>query len=383
MMWARPHRIVDLTCNKRGNTVKITPTAPPVGLIHAVHRVRHHLLRLHQSLAPAPAAMAELVIGAYLSQAITVAADLRIADALAEGPLGRDELADRIGANPDALGRLLRALISRGIFRRRRDGRYDLTPLARTLRWEAPDSVAAFARFAGSAQDREHWSHCIDAVRTGESVVPTLRGMEGFDWIASDPELSEVFNLAMTNVSEMAVGAVSASFDFAGYRTIVDIAGGHGRLLAGILTVTPTATGILFDLPHVVAGAEPLLSKHGVAERVRIAEGSFFDAVPDGGDLYVLKNIIHDWPDDKAQQILKTLRAATRTGTTVLLVECVIPPHDRDFLAKWMDLAMLVDNAGRERTADEYQNLLQQTGFHVAGVLPTASPFSVVKAIAA
>jgi hypothetical protein len=363
--------------------MKIPSMTPPVGLINAVQRGRHHLLRLHQSLAPAQAAMAELVIGAYLSQAITVAADLRIADTLAEGPLERDELADRIGANPDALGRLLRALISRGIFRRRRDGRYDLTPLARTLRWETPDSVAAFARFAGSAQDREHWSHCIDAVRTGMSVVPTLRGMEGFDWIASDPELSEVFNLAMTNISEMAVGAVCASFDFAGYRTVVDIAGGHGRLLAGILTVTPTATGILFDLPHVVSGAEPLLSKHGVAERVRIAEGSFFDAIPEGGDLYVLKNIIHDWPDDKAGQILKTLRAATRTGTTVLLVECVIPPHDRDFPAKWMDLAMLVDNAGRERTADEYRNLLQQEGFHLTRIVPTASPFSIVEANAA
>ena len=240
--------------------------------------------------------------------------------------------------------------------------------------------MAAFARFAGSAQDREHWSHCIDAVRTGESVVPKLRGMEAFDWIASQPELSEVFNRAMTNVSEMAVDAVTGSFDFAGYRTIVDVAGGHGRLLAGILAATPTATGVLFDLPHVVAGFESLLSKHGVAERVRIVEGSFFDAAPEGGDLYVLKNIIHDWPDDKAQQILKTLRAATRTGSTVLLVECVIPPHDRDFLAKWMDLAMLVDNAGRERTSDEYRELLQQAGFHMTRIVATASPFSIVEA---
>jgi hypothetical protein len=346
-------------------------------------RVRHHLLRLHQSLAPAPAAMAELVAGAWLAQAITVAADLRIADALAEGPLGCDELAVRVGANPDALGRLLRALISRGIFRRRRDGRYDLTPLARTLRWEAPDSVAALARFLGSAHEREHWSHFIDAVRTGESVVPALRGGEAFDWVVSQPELSEVFNLAMTNFSEIAVGAVTAAYDFAAFRNIVDVAGGHGRLLAGILNATPTAAGVLFDLPHVVAGAEPLLSKHRVAERVRIVEGSFFDAVPEGGDLYVLKNIIHDWPDDKAQQILKTIRAATRTGTTVLLVECVIPPHDRDFFAKWLDLEMLVENAGRERTADEYQNLLQQAGFHMTRIVATPSLFSIVEARAA
>src|ERR1700722_1488692 len=172
------HHIVDVTCDKRGRSMKIPSIAPPVGLFNAVQRGRHHLLRLHQSLAPAPAAMTEVVVGAWLAQAVSVAADLRIADALTEGPLGLDELADRVGANPDALGRLLRALISRGIFRRRSDGRYDLTPLARTLRWDTQDSVAAFARFVGSAHEREHWSHYIYAVRTGRSVVPKLAGTE-------------------------------------------------------------------------------------------------------------------------------------------------------------------------------------------------------------
>src|SRR3984957_11193610 len=172
------HHIVDVTCNKRGRSMKIPSIAPPVGLVNAVQRGRHHLLRLHQSLAPAPAAMTEVVVGAWLAQAVSVAADLRIADALTEGPLGRDELADRVGADPDALRRLLRALVSRGIFRRRSDGRYDLTPLAATLRWEAPDPVAAFARFVGSPESREHWSHCIDAVRTGRSVIPKSRGVE-------------------------------------------------------------------------------------------------------------------------------------------------------------------------------------------------------------
>jgi len=363
--------------------MKIATKVPPVQLVNAVQRGRHHLLRLYQSLAPAPAVMTELVTGAWLAQAIAVAADLRIADALTEEPLGLDQLAARVGANPDALGRLLRALISRGVFRQCRDGRYELTPLASTLRWEARDSMAAFVRLIGSPQMREHWSHCIDAVRTGESVVPKLRGMEGFDWLASQPELSEVANQAMTNFSELAVEAVTAAYDFAAYRAIVDVAGGHGRLLAGILTTSPTATGILFDLPQVVAGAASLLREHRVAERVRTVEGSFFDAVPEGGDLYVLKNIIHDWPDDKAQQILKTLRAATRTGTTVLLIECVIPPHDRDSIAKWTDLEMLVENAGRERTGDEYQNLLQQAGFHMTRIVPTPSPFSIVEASAA
>jgi C-methyltransferase len=362
--------------------MKITKV-PPVGLVNAVQRFRHHLLRLHQALAPAPAVMVEFIVAAWMAQSITVAADLRIADALAEKPLGLDELARRVECDPDALGRLLRALIGRGIFKQLRDGRYDLTPLAQTLRWDVPDSMAALACFIGSPQDREHWSHCVDAVRTGQSVIPRLRGIEGFEWFASQPEVFDVFNQAMTNFSELAVAPVTAAYDFSGYGTIVDVAGGHGRLLAGILAATPKTAGVLFDLPHVVAGAEPLLRKHRVADRVRIVEGSFFEAIPEGGDLYVLKNIIHDWPDDRAQQILKTLRAACERGTTVLLVECVIPRHDRDFPAKWMDLGMLVDNTGRERTGEEYRNLLQQSSFHMNRIVPTASPFSVIEAMAA
>jgi len=324
--------------------------------------------------------MADFIGAAWMAQSISVAADLHIADALAAKPLGLDELASRVECDPDALSRLLRALIGRGIFKQLGDGRYDLTPLAQTLRWDVRDSMAALASFIGSPQDREHWSHCVDAVRTGESVVPKLRGMDAFDYMTSETELSEIFNQAMTSFSELSVGPVTAAYDFSGYRTIVDVGGGHGRLLAGILAAAPTAKGVLFDLPHVVAGAEPMLHKHHVADRVRIAEGSFFDAVPDGGDAYVLKNIVHDWPDDRARQILKTVRAATRDGATLLLVECVIPPHDRDFVAKWMDLGMLVDNTGRERTGEEYQNLLQQSGFRMIRIVPTASPFSIVKA---
>jgi len=363
--------------------LSIFPKVPPAQLVRGIERARHHLLRLYQSTAPAPAAMVELISTAWLAQAITVAAELRIADALAEKPLGIEELAHEVGANPDALSRLLRALIGRGIFRQRRGGRYGLTPLAKTLRWDTPDSMAALARFIGSAQEREHWSHLIDAVRTGESVVPKLRGMEAFDYVSTQPELNEVFNQAMTNFSEMAVTVVTSAYDFTGYRTIVDIAGGHGRLLAGILATTPSAKGVLFDLPHVVSDAEPLLRKHHVADRVVVAEGSFFGPVPDGGDLYLLKNIIHDWPDDKALEILKNVRAATRDGARLILVESVIPPHQREFSTKWLDLEMLVGNAGRERTAAEYRTLLQDAGFQMTRIIPTASPFSLVEAKAA
>jgi C-methyltransferase len=160
------------------------------------------------------------------------------------------------------------------------------------------------------------------------------------------------------------------------------VGGGHGRLLVAILEATPQSCGVLFDLPQVVAGAPALLSEHGVAERVRIAPGSFFEGVPEGGDAYVLKNVIHDWPDDDALQILSNVRSAAGTGKRVLLAEFVIPRHDREFLGKWADLEMLIGAAARERTAAEYAQLLSRTGFRMTRVVQTASPFSVVEAIA-
>jgi C-methyltransferase len=170
---------------------------------------------------------------------------------------------------------------------------------------------------------------------------------------------------------------------FTAYRTIIDVGGGHGRLLAAIVAATPAAQGVLFDLPRVVAGAEPLLRKFDVADRVLVAEGSFFDRVPGGGDAYILKNVIHNWPDDRAVEILRNVRAAADTGKTVLLAEFVIPDHNREFPGKLADLEMLVNLAARERTASEYRHLLEQAGFRMTRVVQTAGPFSLVEAKAA
>jgi O-methyltransferase domain/Dimerisation domain len=355
---------------------------PPAKVVRAIERVRHHLGRLHQGSVPPAAAMMELIVSAWVAQAITAAADLGVADALATGPLSGDELAARVNADPDALRRLLRALIGRGIFRQRSDGRYELTPLAETLRTGAAVSLAGLARFVGNPQHREHWSHLTGAVRTGKAAVPELRGKPIFEYLADEPELAEIFNEAMTSVSSFAIAPVVAAYDFTPYPTIVDVGGGHGRLLAAILTAAPAARGVLFDLPEVVVGAPPLLEELQVADRVRVVGGSFFDSAPEGGDAYVLKSVIHDWPDDDAMRILRNVRAAARPGARVLLIELVVPEHDRDFMGKWTDIEMLVVAAARERTAAEYGGLLAQAGFQLNRVVQTASPISVVEATA-
>jgi C-methyltransferase len=240
--------------------------------------------------------------------------------------------------------------------------------------------MTSAARFYGSAEQRERWTLLVDSVRTGTSVVPALRGKSSFDYFAEEPELAELFNQTMTSVSELTDATVVAGYDFSACPTIVDVGGGHGTLLAAILAAVPASRGVLYDLPLVVADAPKLLREQGVADRVVIAEGSSFDSVPGDGDAYVLKNIIHDWPDVMAVGILRNVRAASAPRATLLLVEFVIPEHDRDFPGKRVDLEMLLNLGARERTAAEYKDLLSQAGFRMTRVVQTASPLSVVEA---
>ncbi|OBJ85103.1 hydroxyneurosporene methyltransferase [Mycobacterium sp. 1245852.3] len=320
-----------------------------------------------------------MILGAWVSQAITAVAELGVADALTGGPLPIDDLAAAVGADPDALYRLLRALISQGIFARRPDGRYELTPLAEPLRSDTPMSLTAVARFVGSREHREHWSLLTEAIRTGRSVIPTLRGKSFFDYLGDNPEFGRIFDDAMTSWSEVATGPVIDAYDFTPYRTIVDVAGGHGRLLAAILASSPTTQGVLYDLPHVIAGATPLLQEKRVAERVRLVGGSFFDEIPTGGDAYILKHIIHDWNDDAALEILRNVRTAAATGARLLLIERIIPEDDGESRCKWVDMEMLLIS-GRERTVSEYRRLLDGAGFQMIRVVETASSLNVIEA---
>jgi C-methyltransferase len=362
------------------DTLPTKAKVPPAKLARAVERFRHHLYPLHQRLVPPPAAMMELVMGAWVSQAVQVAAELGIADALAKGPLPLDDLANHVGADPGALSRLMRALVSRGAFCQHRDGHYGLTPLADTLRSDAPVSMSGWARFIGSPQHREHWSLLVASVKSGKAIIPLLRGKDAFEYFKDEPELAKKFNDAMTGISDWAATAVVAGYDFTRYPTIVDVGGGQGGLLSAILAATPNVQGVLYDLPEVVAGASPLLKQRGIEDRVRIEGGSFFESVPAGGAAYVLKNVIHDWSDEQAVAILRNVCTAAGADGTVLLVELVLPKHHREFLGNWVDLEMLLGANGRERTAAKYRELLGQAGLRMVRVVQTASPFSVIEA---
>ena len=348
-------------------------------LVRLVERTRGVLLRVHQRMAPPPAAMLEFLLGEWIRNAIVAVVELGIPDALAPGPLSHEDLARRVGADPDALRRLMRALIGRGIFRERRDGRYELNRLADTLRSGVPFSVLGPVRLFGAPEHVELWQHLTGAVKSGCSAIPELFGVDAVEYADQNPAAAELFNRAMADITRLSADAVIAAYPFADFRTIVDVGGGVGQLLAAILAAAPTSQGILYDLPHAVAASEPLLSRRDLAHRVQVVEGSFFDGVPAGGDLYVLKNIIHDWSDGDAIKLLRNIRT-TAPDATVLLIDFVIPENSRaDHPGHWTDLEMLIVNGGRERTASEFRSVVEAAGLRMTRVVPTLSPLSLVE----
>lgn len=357
---------------------------PPPALIAAVNAFRAGLDRLHKATVPNSVAAMELGFGAWLTQALNAAVRLGIPDELANGPLTADEVARRVGADPGATYRLMRALASRSVFKLRRDGRFALTRIGRALVSGEATSMAPMIAFIGSRPHWEHWGDLEHSVRTGQTAVSRVRGMEFFDYLDTDPDFARVFNDAMTGTSTVAIENAVPAYDFSNFRRIVDVGGGHGALLSAVLRAAPAARGVLFDLPSVVADASDTdgpLTVAGVAQRCDVEGGSFFESVPADGDAYLLKTIIHDWDDERALEILRKIRGAIAPGGKVLLFEMVLPEGAPGHLGLLLDLEMLVSAGGKERTQREYADLLARAGFRLNRVLPTPTPLAIVEAI--
>jgi hypothetical protein len=323
----------------------------------------------------------ELTRAYRVTQVLYAAASLGIAEALRSGPCGPRDLAASVGAHEPSLLRLLHALISLGLLETGRDGRYDLTDTGRLLDGQSLGSVRATILYEGS-QSYEHWRELVDSVRTGQNVYQRRYGVDA--WIyrrTKDREGEKLFDGAMQEHSASRVAAVVDAYDFSGLGTIIDVGGGRGSLLAGILEAYPTARGVLFDQPAVVAGAPAVLTASRVAERCRIVGGSFFESVPPDGDAYILSVVIHDWDDEPAGMILGNCRRAMLTSSRLLLIERVLPDQPGGDISAYLnDLNMLHSLNGRERSEAEYRTLLARSGLRVARVVTTRSPFAVVEA---
>lgn len=323
----------------------------------------------------------QLLAGFRVTQAIHVAATLRIPDLLADGPRSVDELAESAGADSTALYRLLRALAAVGIFQEDGDRRFSLTPLSERLRSDVPASLRDWALLMGRPYFWRSWGNLEHSIRTGENAFRSLHGTDVWAWRAGEPEESAIFDGAMKALTGAANQAILDAYDFGQFGTIVDVGGGNGALLASILGEHPAARGILFDQPHVVDKAGDVLKP--VADRVETVAGSFFESVPAGGDAYVLKMIIHDWDDDEAATILHACREAMPAGAKVLVIERILAPPNEGAEGKFSDLNMLVMPGGRERTEAEFEALFDLAGLRLAGVAPTRSGFAVIEAVEA
>ncbi len=324
-------------------------------------------------------ALHDLIIGKWISQSISVAATLGVADRLARGPKGTEELAREVGADPRSLYRVMRALSVVGIFAERADGRFEQTPMSACLQSEVRGSWRPFAVFMGSEFSWRSWGDLLYSVRSGKPAFNHVHGGALFDYLAVHPAERDVFDAVMVDITRNLSNAVAASYGFSAFKHIVDVGGGHGALLKAILRGNPGARGTLFDLPEVVQGAKENAVEEGFADRLEIVAGDVFASVPRGGDAYILSRVIHDWDDDRAGAILDSCAKAMARGTKLLLVESVIRAAEPSF-GKLADLEMLVMTGGRERTEEQYNDLLRHSGFRPVRVVRTPSVADVVEA---
>ena len=322
-----------------------------------------------------------LVNGYQVSQAIHVAATLGIADLLKDGPRSADDLAAATGSHAGSLYRVLRALAAVGVFHEDGGRRFALTPMGDCLRSDAANPVGPWAAFIGRPYFWRAWGHLLHCVRTGENAFRHVHATDVWTYRSEHAEEGAIFDRAMTAISRGVIEGVVGSYNFGLFPCVVDVGGGQGALLAGILRSHRAVRGILFDQPHVVAGADELLRKAGVADRCEVVGGSFFERVPEGGDAYLLKAILHDWEDDAAVAILRACRRVIGSGGRLLVLERLIAPPNEQPDAKFSDLNMMVSPGGRERTREEFAALFAAAEFRLVAVAPTGTRLSVIEGL--
>ncbi len=330
---------------------------------------------------PPHEALFGIMMGMWISQAVGTLARLDIPDAVAAGCSTAAEVAAKLDLDPDATYRLMRACAAVGLFARADEANFALTPLGELLRSDVPGSMRSIFDAETAPGHWLPWGRLDARVQTGQSQVEATLGSDIWTYYRNNPAEQRHFAEGMSGLSASSVGAILEAHDFGDPRKVVDVGGSHGVFLAGVLNRYPQASGVLFDLPHVVAEAGGSLEGAGVAGRVEKVSGNFLEAVPEGGDLYLLKHILHDWDDASCITILEGCRRGLAPGGRVVVAEMVIggltdPPGPAPFL----DLNMMVLLPGRERTIAQYAALFTAAGLELARVTPTASPMVVLEA---
>lgn len=331
---------------------------------------------------PPPLVLQQLIQSFQVSQCIYVAAKLGIADLLKDGPRSSEELARETGTHAPSLYRILRLLTAVDLFAESEERSFTLTPLGVYLRTGVPGSMRTMALAYGEKPFWPVWGALLHSVETGKPSFHQVFGLQTFDYYAQHPEEWDLFNDFMTELTVNVAPTVAGAYEFSANATLVDVGGGHGQMLASILQNHLTLHGVLFDLPHVVAGAPALLEAAGVSDRCQVVGGDAFAAVPTGYDTYMLSRVIHDWDDERSVAILSRCYQAMKSQGRLLLVERVLPTDRAPALHMLeSDVIMLVAPGGKERTEAEYRTLLDAAGFDLTRIIPVLPPYSLLEAM--
>jgi hypothetical protein len=270
-------------------------------------------------------------------------------------------------------------LASIGVFTENPENKFELTPISELLRSDVPNSMRDFVVMMGEEWIWQAWAELPYSVKTGGVAHEKVQGMSSFEFFQKNEQAGGVFNAAMTNFTRGIIPVVTEAYDFSTVTRLVDIAGGHGLLIAGILKAYPELRGVLFELPFVLEGAGRLLDEEGVSDRVELVSGNFFESVPANADAYLMKHIIHDWDDESSIKILKNIRSAMTKEGKVLLIEMVVPEGNVPSPSKALDILMLVMEGGKERTEEEYRRLLEASDLRLTRIIHTKTPYSVIE----
>jgi hypothetical protein len=320
-----------------------------------------------------------LVLGFRLSQAIYVAAEVGIAELLADGPRSAEELAAATGAHAPSLYRVLRFLAGEGIFAEMDDGRFSLTPMGELLRDDAPGSLRPMARQSASDASWRSWGQLLHSVQTGRPAFDRVHGVDFFEYYRQHPGEQAIFDALMRSYTEPVTRAVAQSYDFSPFSRVVDVGGGRGALTLGLLAEYPHLRGVVFDQPEVARAAQQAIEAAGQTGRCQAVGGDFFQAVPEGGDVYLLKFILHDWNDEQCIAILRACRSVMPGNGRVLVIELLIPPGNVPSFAKSQDVTMLVNLGGRERSEIEYRSLFASAGFELTRSIPADGELHIIE----
>ena len=360
------------------NKIRI-PKYPSAKILKVFEHFRYYLVRLSRKLTPANVAIIEITQGFYVTRAIGVAADLNLAEHLKTKPKTVAELAKLTNTHKESLYRLMRMLASQGIFVEKENQVFTNNRLSKTL-LDQQDSMRHMVIHQVNGINWKMFDELDHVVKTGENAAQKVLGMDVFEYLEKNPDKNKIYNNAMTNSSLMLSYAILSEYNFSKAKTIIDIGGGQGILLAMILYKYPSVKGKVFDLPHVVEGAKIIAEQYHVNDRLETISGNFFENIPEGADMYFLKSIIHNLSDEQCVDLLAKIGSVLPTNGRILIFEPIVENNNKYSFAKLYDIQMLVArNGGKERTKEEFKEIIKKADLKLHKITQTAAPFSIIE----